>query len=416
LSYTELTREWLERRFRVDDGAVYTAHQPIYGIGAGNSEPDHLWRAAKTLQLMRVLSRLRFRSMLDVGAAEGYTAALARDLFSAEAVCCDVSVQAMHRSSEIFGLPSVAANASNLPFSDDAFDVVLSAECIEHLEHPFELLLEAARVASKAVVIATTESRSSYWAARLGQLALPLGELHGHRSVWCPEDFEAFFGPTARASSQHLPRPWPEAEARAVLKAVAAPPPPAHLGEGIVVHVLFESGLERDAPSVDDEALIERILSYRLEAAPHGPRAKDATVAPGVLSALRCPACRLGQLQQSSDGLRCRGCARVFAVEGGVPDLFVAQPAPLSTPVAAHKLDPGVRPARLRWAAMRARQFDSSARVTSPPALRRLERAIRFVECFEAEPGTAAKALFLWKKVERYSMSPISRFRSRSAR
>src|SRR5438876_9665334 len=110
--YTARTRDWLEQRFRVAPGTVYVAHQPIYGVNehVDCSEPDHLGRAAKTFQLLRVLAGLRFSTLLDLGAAEGYTGALARELFGAESTVSDLSSQAMQRARDLFDLPAVTLN------------------------------------------------------------------------------------------------------------------------------------------------------------------------------------------------------------------------------------------------------------------------------------------------------------------
>src|SRR5215467_6241080 len=128
-SYTARTKDWLERRFRTaDESGIYVAHQPIYGFRKGHSEPSHLERYILTYQIMKALSSLRFTTLLDVGGAEGYKAALAGRCFAARAVNCDLSEEACKRAREIFGVDSAVADIHDLPFPDGAFEVVLCSE------------------------------------------------------------------------------------------------------------------------------------------------------------------------------------------------------------------------------------------------------------------------------------------------
>jgi ubiquinone/menaquinone biosynthesis C-methylase UbiE len=102
---------------------------------------------------MRALSHLEFGSLLDVGAAEGFKAHIARQLFDADAKCSDLSEVACRRAREIFQIESMAADIHNLPFRDDGFDVVLCSETLEHVPDLPRATQELLRVARKAVVI-----------------------------------------------------------------------------------------------------------------------------------------------------------------------------------------------------------------------------------------------------------------------
>jgi SAM-dependent methyltransferase len=153
-TYTEETRAWLDERFQetAPDG-VYRAHQPIYGFDAGHCEPSLLPRYVRTLEIMRALAQLRFRSCLDAGAAEGYKAELVRRLFGAEVVATDLSEHACERAREIFGLSARPADVHELPFDDGEFDVALCSETLEHVSDFRTALAELLRVARTAVVI-----------------------------------------------------------------------------------------------------------------------------------------------------------------------------------------------------------------------------------------------------------------------
>ncbi len=152
--HTKEIREWLDRRFRmVDEQGIYLAHQPIYGFRKGHSEERLVERYVITLQIMKALSRIRFESLLDVGGAEGYKAALARELFGARVRTCDLSQEACNRAQEIFGIEGEAVDIQQLPFANEQFDVVLCSETLEHVPDLGRATRELLRVARRAVVI-----------------------------------------------------------------------------------------------------------------------------------------------------------------------------------------------------------------------------------------------------------------------
>ena len=152
--YTLRTREWLDRRFRAtsSDG-IYFAHQPIYGLRGGHCEPGLVSSYVITYRILEALSRIEFDSLLDVGGAEGYKAALVREVFGAEVRSVDLSKVACDRARELFGVESEPADIHELPFDDSAFDVVLSSETLEHVPHFEQATRELLRVARRGVVI-----------------------------------------------------------------------------------------------------------------------------------------------------------------------------------------------------------------------------------------------------------------------
>lgn len=153
-AHTEDARAWLDRRFRqVDAEGIYLAHQPIYGFRAGHAEDWPTVRYIITTQIMRALAHLRFDSLLDVGGAEGYKAALARELFSGEAWSVDLSEEACRRAEALYRIPGRAVDIHALPFEDGRFDVVMCSETLEHVTRIEEATRELLRVARQAVVI-----------------------------------------------------------------------------------------------------------------------------------------------------------------------------------------------------------------------------------------------------------------------
>lgn len=152
--YTSETKIWLDKRFRnCDEQGIYYAHQPIYGFRKGHSEPGFVTRYIRTYQIMKALSHLRFNSLLDVGAAEGYKAYIANRLFGVKVKCCDLSEESCNRAEEIFNIDSTPADIHDLPFKNSEFDVILCSETLEHVTDLHKSIDELLRVASKAVII-----------------------------------------------------------------------------------------------------------------------------------------------------------------------------------------------------------------------------------------------------------------------
>ena len=153
-NYTKKTRGWLEDRFRqVDEHGIYYAHQPIYGFRKGHCDPGPLNRYIATYHILKALSHMEFNSFLDVGGAEGYTAFLVREIFSAQVNTCDLSLEACKRAKEIFHIDSQPDDVHNLPYADSAFDVVLCSETLEHVTDVRRATHELLRVCKKALVI-----------------------------------------------------------------------------------------------------------------------------------------------------------------------------------------------------------------------------------------------------------------------
>lgn len=174
--YIEHTRDLLEDRFaRADEEGVYLAHQPIYGFRDGHAERGVLRKYTITFQVMRALSHLDFGSLVDVGGAEGYKAALARELFGADVTSCDLSSEACKRAKEIFGVDGVPVDVQELPFADDQFDVALCSQTLEHVPDLERATRELIRVSAKAVIITVPHQPREFLARHVRE-----GAPHAH--------------------------------------------------------------------------------------------------------------------------------------------------------------------------------------------------------------------------------------------
>ena len=153
-TYTAKTKAWLDKRYaRTDEQGIYFAHQNIYGFRDPHIEEHSVKRYVITFQIIKALAHLRFENLIDVGGSEGYTASLAAKIFGCAVTSCDLSEEACKRAREIYNLPALSSDIIDLPFRDNAFDVVLSSETLEHVPHLESAARELLRICRRAVVI-----------------------------------------------------------------------------------------------------------------------------------------------------------------------------------------------------------------------------------------------------------------------
>jgi ubiquinone/menaquinone biosynthesis C-methylase UbiE len=87
------------------------------------------------------------KRVLDVACGTGYGSAILAQRGAAQVVGVDISVEAIASNGKLPSQLTLAnGDACNLPFKDNAFDVVVSFETIEHLASPEALLIEISRV------------------------------------------------------------------------------------------------------------------------------------------------------------------------------------------------------------------------------------------------------------------------------
>ena len=152
-------------------------------------------------------------SVLDVGCGEGViTRAWARRVAPAPVVGLDVNdprlAEAWSQASEP-NLELRTGDAHDLPFDDDAFDLVASIEMLEQVDDPDRVVAELCRVARRAVIVSVP--REPLWRAlnvASGRYVGALGNSPATRNHWSRRAFVDLVGRHARVEAVRSPVPW----------------------------------------------------------------------------------------------------------------------------------------------------------------------------------------------------------------
>jgi ubiquinone/menaquinone biosynthesis C-methylase UbiE len=102
---------------------------------------------ARTADLLRIVPKNR-RSVLDIGARDGFFSSLLRDHFD-QITALDLQMPRF----QMEGVNKVQGDVTRLDFPDNAFDVVFCAEVLEHVPRLEQACREIARVARHEAVI-----------------------------------------------------------------------------------------------------------------------------------------------------------------------------------------------------------------------------------------------------------------------
>jgi SAM-dependent methyltransferase len=119
------------------------------GYSRAPSEWARAGALAKVENLVALASAVPHDSLLEIGCGEGSLLQRIAELgFARTLAGIDVSAPSIEavRGRRIPGLVAEVFDGSSVPFPDRSFDLVVLSHVVEHLEHPRQLLYEAARV------------------------------------------------------------------------------------------------------------------------------------------------------------------------------------------------------------------------------------------------------------------------------
>jgi SAM-dependent methyltransferase len=247
----------------------------------------------------------------------------------AQTALSDLSLEACLRAREFFDLDAVALNSARLPFVDDAFDVVICSEMIEHVEYPVETLLELRRVARCALILTTDE----VWhdeEERDQELFERTGLPHLETCMFTPEEFDVVLGrPDARwlhYRAPYIDEPCSEQAARDWILGSIEPPEISDEGEGIALLHIYDDHARRDALPGEEAAILDRLFATAVPEAAVGsaPFVDRVELRDFLLTRLREPS-SAAPLSFDGDCLVDEH-GRRHAVHRGVPDFEACYP------------------------------------------------------------------------------------------
>jgi SAM-dependent methyltransferase len=140
-----------------------------------------------------LLKRTNARSVLDAGCGEGVVYRAMRERgFDGEWTGVDLSVDAIdYAKRESPEAEWQTSSVTDLPFSDDSFDLVLSSQVLEHLGEPEQALRELARCSQQWLLLSVPYEPLFRWLTWLS-VRLRIGGDPGHVHHWRPREFRRF--------------------------------------------------------------------------------------------------------------------------------------------------------------------------------------------------------------------------------
>jgi SAM-dependent methyltransferase len=166
-------------------------------------------------KIVREIVSLAPMSFLDAGCGEGFVARrLLKAMPDLALTGCDVSTNALSIAASANPTATfLPASVVELPFPDDAFDVVGCFEVLEHLpgDMPRQALAELRRVARRAVVLSVPREPLFCLAnaARGKNLAIrPPGSDPDHKQFWTKQAFARVVSEQMRLRTLDSSFPW----------------------------------------------------------------------------------------------------------------------------------------------------------------------------------------------------------------
>jgi len=161
--------------------------------------------------LLGEMRALKPKSILDVGAGEGFTLQKLKDNKIGE------KLEGIEYMDEAIKLgkhyhPDITIKKGDiykLPYKDNSFDVVICSEVMEHLEDPEKALKELKRVTKKYLLL-SVPNEPFFTIQRIfrGKNVLKLGDHPEHIQHWSNKSFEKFVSGQLTIVKVKTPLPW----------------------------------------------------------------------------------------------------------------------------------------------------------------------------------------------------------------
>lgn len=164
---------------------------------------------AKTL--LAEIKKIKPKSILDVGAGEGFTLQRLKDNNVGEKLeGIEYMDDAILLAKKLHPQLTIKkGDIYKLPYKDNSFDVVICSEVLEHLEDPSAALEELKRVTKKYLFLSVpNEPLFTIQRILRGKNVLKLGDHPEHIQHWTNKQFENFVSKKLRIVISKTPLPW----------------------------------------------------------------------------------------------------------------------------------------------------------------------------------------------------------------
>jgi SAM-dependent methyltransferase len=135
---------------------------------------NRYWHGERLREILRVAGKIAFSDFLDVGCAEGYYIKLfmIQYGFRIGAGADIAKAYLLKAKKEVPKSSLVLADAHNLPFQENSFDLVLCSEVLEHVSNPELALRELVRVSREYILVSGDgENLFYHFAKKVGLVA-----------------------------------------------------------------------------------------------------------------------------------------------------------------------------------------------------------------------------------------------------
>lgn len=161
--------------------------------------------------LLGQMQQLKPKSVLDVGAGEGFTLQKLKDNHIGEKLeGIEYMDEAISFAKKLHpGLTIKKGDIYKLPYKDNSFDVVICSEVLEHLDDPEKALMELRRV-SKKYLLLSVPNEPLFTIQRIlrGKNVLKLGDHPEHIQHWSSTSFRNFVSKKLKILALKTPLPW----------------------------------------------------------------------------------------------------------------------------------------------------------------------------------------------------------------
>ena len=158
-----------------------------------------------------LLGIIDFNNIYEAGCGNGYVTRFIKNKYDGVTISAsDISENKISLAKrEVSNVSFSVASIYETKQYDNAYDLVIATEVLEHLEHPREALLELIRISGKHIIVSVPNE--PIW--RIGNMLRlkylkSFGNTPGHINHWSKNSFIKYIGEHCTVKKILLPPPW----------------------------------------------------------------------------------------------------------------------------------------------------------------------------------------------------------------